>query len=163
MLLVSRAASASEGCSSVPFTGQETTTFVSKAGCTVSVERMNKRDESMEAEKTNDKSELEERKNTEGQAEVDTGEHEKTSDDEEPEDELSIKEFEDPVYELSQAYKIEPEYETMTVEQEAAEVQALLPITQAGYWELTKLRQRQADIEKKMTGVSKIVEERTKA
>ena len=91
---------------------------------------------------------------------MDTGAYERT-DDEETEDETSI--VEDPVYELSQAYEMEPEYESMTAEQEAAEVQALSPVGQAEYRELTKLHQRQADIEKKMTGVSKIVEERTKA
>ena len=58
---------------------------------------------------------------------------------------------------------MEPKYESMTAEQEAAEVQALSPVGQAGYRELTKLHQRQADIERKMTGVSKIIEERTKA
>ena len=72
-------------------------------------------------------------------------------------------EFEDPVYELSQAYEMEPEYENMTAEQEAVEVQALSPVGQAKYRELTKLHQHQADIERKMTGVSKIIEERTKA
>ena len=72
-------------------------------------------------------------------------------------------EFEDPVYELSQAYEMEPEYENMTAEQEAVEVQALSPVGQAEYRELTKLHQCQVDIERKMTGVSKIIEERTKA
>ena len=70
-------------------------------------------------------------------------------------------EFEDPVYELSQAYEMEPEYESMTAEQEAVEVQALSPVGQAEYRELTKPHQHQADIERKMTGVSKIIE-RTK-
>ena len=84
-------------------------------------------------------------------------------DDEEPKDESSIVEFEDPVYELSQAYEMEPEYESMTAEQEAVEVQALSPVGQAEYRELTKLHQRQADMGRKMTGVSKIIEERTKA
>ena len=51
----------------------------------------------------------------------------------------------------------------MTAEQEAAEVQALSPVGQAGYRELTKLHQHQADIERKMTRLSKIIEERTKA
>ena len=37
------------------------------------------------------------------------------------------------------------------------------PVRQAGYRELTKLHQHQADIEEKMTKVSKIIEERTKA
>ena len=94
---------------------------------------------------------------------MDTGAYERRTDNEETKDESSIVEFEDPVYELSQAYEMEPEYESMTAEQEAAEVQALSPVGQAEYRELTKLHQRQADIEKKMTGVSKIVEERTKA
>ena len=58
---------------------------------------------------------------------------------------------------------MEPEYENMTAEQEAAEVQALSPTEQAKYRELTQLHQWQADIEKKMTGVSKIIKERTKA
>ena len=68
-------------------------------------------------------------------------------------------EFEDPVYELSQTYEMEPKYESMTTEQEVVEVQ----VGQAEYRELTRLHQRQADIERKMTGVSKIIEERTKA
>ena len=72
-------------------------------------------------------------------------------------------EFEDPVYELSQAYEMEPEYGSMTAEQEVAEVQALSPVKKTEYRELTKLHQRQVDIEKKMTGVSKIIEERTNA
>ena len=72
-------------------------------------------------------------------------------------------EFEDPVYELSQTYEMEPKYESMTTEQEVVEVQALSPVRQAEYRELTRLHQRQADIERKMTGVSKIIEERTKA
>ena len=67
------------------------------------------------------------------------------------------------MYELSQTYEMEPEYETMTAEQEVAEVQALSPVRQAEYRELSKLHQHQADIEKKITGVSKIVEERAKA
>ena len=94
---------------------------------------------------------------------MDTEACKRRTDDGEPEDEPSIVEFEDPVYELSQAYEMEPEYESMTTEQEAAEVQALSPVKQAEYRELTKLHQRQADIERKMTGVSKIIEERTKA
>ena len=93
---------------------------------------------------------------------MDTEAHERTTDDEETEDEPSIVESEDPVYELSQAHEMEPKYETMTAEQEAAGVQALSPVGQAGYRELTKLHQHQADIERKMTGVSKIIEERTK-
>ena len=51
----------------------------------------------------------------------------------------------------------------MTVDQEAAEVQALPPVIQAEYRELSKLHQHQANIEKKMTEVSQIIKERTKA
>ena len=45
------------------------------------------------------------------------------------------------MYELSQTYEMESEYESMTVEQEATEVQALSPAEQAKYRELTKLHQ----------------------
>ena len=51
----------------------------------------------------------------------------------------------------------------MTLEQEAMEVQALTPAEQAKYRELTRLHQCQAEFEKKMTGMSKVIEERTKA
>ena len=64
---------------------------------------------------------------------MDTGACERRADDEETKDESSIVEFEDPMYELSQAYEMEPEYESMTAEQEAAEVQALSPVGQAEY------------------------------
>ena len=74
-----------------------------------------------------------------------------------------IVEFEDPTYELSQSYELEPEYEDMTPEQEAAEVQALTPMEQAEYRELTKPHQRQAELDEKMTGMSKVIAERTKA
>ena len=37
------------------------------------------------------------------------------------------------MYELSQTFELEPEYENMTMDQEAAEVQALLPVVQAEY------------------------------
>ena len=92
-----------------------------------------------------------------------TEECEKTSDDEEPEDELSIVEFKDPMYELSQTFELEPEYENMTVDQEAEEVQALSPVAQAEYQELSKFHQYQADVENQMTKVSQIIKERTKA
>ena len=72
-------------------------------------------------------------------------------------------EFEDPISELSQTYEMEPEYEDMTLEQEATEVQALTPTEQAKYRELPKLHQCQAELEKKMTGMSKVIVERTKA
>ena len=71
--------------------------------------------------------------------------------------------IEDPIYELSQTYEMEPEYKDMTPEQEATEVQALTPTEQAKYRELTKLHQSQAELEKKMTGMSKVIVERTKA
>ena len=64
-----------------------------------------------------------------------------STDDDEPEDEPSMVEFEDPVYKLSQTYEMESEYESMTVEQEAAEVRALSPTEQAKYRELTRLHQ----------------------
>ena len=127
------------------------------------IEHIDQGDESTKTKKTDDESEREKELDTEEQEEVGTETCERRTDDEEPEDESSIVEFEDPVYELSQAYEMEPEYENMTAEQEAAEVQALSPVGQAEYRELTKPHQHQADIERKMTGVSKIIEERTKA
>ena len=122
----------------------------------VTIEHINQGDKSAKTKKTDDESERERELDPEGQEEVDTEAREEGTDDEETEDEPSIVEFEDLVYELSQ-------YESMTAAQEAAEVQALSPVGQAGYRELTKLHQHQADIERKMTGVSKIIEERTKA
>ena len=76
---------------------------------------------------------------------MDDEEHGKTTDKSEDEftnddelgDDPTIVEFEDLVYELSQSYEMEPEYENMTVEQEAAEVQALSPTEQVKYRELT--------------------------
>ena len=161
--LTSRAANAGEGSPSTSLTGQETTTFVSKTGHMVSVERVNKGDESEKAQKTDD--ELRHGKELEIKEceKEDTEEYEKTSDNEEPEDKLSIVEFEDPMYELSQTFELEPEYENMTVDQEAAEVQALSPVAQAEYRELSKFQQHQAGIKNKMTEVSQIIKERTKA
>ena len=161
--LVSRAANAGEESPSTSLTGQETTTFVSKTGRMVSVERVNKRDESEKTQKTEDELGYEKELEIEEPEKECTEEHEMTSDDGEPEDELSIVEFEDPMYELPQSYELEPEYENMTVDQEAAEVQALPPVAQAEYRELSKLHQHQASIEKKMTEVSQIIKERTKA
>ena len=142
--------------------GQEITTTVSAAGRTMAIEHIKQGDKLKKAQKTNDESEHEQELDIEEHEKVDTGAHEKTTDDKETEDETSIVEFEDRVYELSQAYEMEPKYESMTAEQEVAEVQALSPVRQAGYRELTKLHQHQADIKKKMTEVSKIIEERTK-
>ena len=94
-----------------------------------------------------------------------TTEHgsESTEGDDDFDDEPPVVEFEDPIYELSQSYELEPEYEDMTPEQEAAEVQALTPMEQAEYRELTKLHQCQAELDEKMTGMSKVITERTKA
>ena len=121
-------------------------------------------DESARTRKTDDESGQEEEINVEEQEET-TVEQERgsTEDDDDSGDEPSVVEFEDPRYELSQTYEMEPEYEDMTLEQEATEVQALTPTEQAKYRELTKLHQRQAEIEEKMTGMSKVIEERTKA
>ena len=99
-----------------------TTTTVSTAGCTVTIEHLNQGDKSARSKKTDDKLEREKELDAEGQKEVETEVHEEGTDDEEPEDEPSIVKFEDPVYKLSQAYEMEPEYESMTAEQEAAEV-----------------------------------------
>ena len=162
MLLAGEAASTGQGCTSKSDKGQETTTTMSAAGCTVTIEHIEQRDESKKTQKTDDELEHEKELDIEEHEEVDMEIRERTTDDEETEDEPSIVEFEDPVYELFQAHEMEPEYESMTAEQEVAEVQALSPVGQARYGELTKLHQHQADIERKMTGVSKIIEERTK-
>ena len=135
---------------------------MSATGCTMTIEHIEQGDESKKTQKMDDESEHEKELDIEEHEKVDMEAHERTTDDEETEDEPSIVEFEDPVYELSQAHEMEPEYESMTAEQEAAEVQALSPVRQAGYRELTKLHQHQADIERRMAGVSKIMEERTK-
>ena len=55
-LLVGETASTSQGCTSKSDKGQETTTTVSAAGCTVMIERIDKGDESMKTKKTDDKS-----------------------------------------------------------------------------------------------------------
>ena len=138
-LLVGETASTSQVCTSKSDKGQETTTTVSAAGGTVTIECIDKRDESMETKKMDDELGWEKEVDVEGQEEVDVKERGKTTD--EPEDEPSMVEFEDPVYELSQTYKMEPEYESMTMEQEAAKVRALSPAEQAKYRELTRLHQ----------------------
>ena len=171
VLLVDETASTSQECPSKSKKGQETTTTMSAAGCTITIECVDKRDESMETKRTDDESGQEKEIDVEEQGEVDVEEHGKTTDETEDEStddielevEPSMIEFEDPVYKLTQTYKMESEYESMTVEQEATEVRALSPIEQAKYRELTRLHQRQADIEKRMTGVSKMIEERTRA
>ena len=130
MLLVSETASTSQGCTSKSDKGQETTTTVNAARCTITIECINKRDKLMETKKTDDESGWEKEVDVEEQEEVDVEESGKTTDepedestnDGEPEDEPSVVEFEDPVYELLQTYDMESEYESMTVEQEAAKV-----------------------------------------
>ena len=140
-LLVGEAASTGQGCTSKSDKDQEITTTMSAAGHTMTIEHIEQRDESKKTQKTDDQSEHEKELDIEECEEVDMEARERTTDDEETEDEPSIVEFEDPVYELSQAHEMEPEYESMTAEQEAAEVQALSPVGQARYRELTKLHQ----------------------
>ena len=137
-LLVGETTSTSQGCTSKSDKGQETTMTVSTAGCTMTIEHIEQGDESKKTQKTDDESEQEKEADIEGQKEVNTGACERRTDDEETEDESSIVEFEDPVYELSQAYEMEPEYESMTAEQEVAEVQALSPVGQAEYRQKTE-------------------------
>ena len=170
-LLVGETASTSQGCPSKSDQGQETTTATSAAGHTILIKHIDMGDESMETKKIDDESGWEKEIDVEEQEEVDVEKCGKTTDepedesinDDEPEDEPSMVQLEDPVHKLSQAYEMESEYESMTVEQEAAKVQALSPTEQAKYRELTRLHQRQADMEKRMTGVSKMIKERTKA
>ena len=170
-LLVDETTSTSQECPLKSKKGQETTTTVSVARRTIMIEHVNKRDKSMETKKMDDESGQEKEIDVEEQGKEDVEKHGKTTDepedestdDVELEDEPSMIEIKDPVYKLSQTYKMESEYESMTVEQEATEVQALTPIEQAKYRELTKLHHQQAEIETKMTGVSKMIKERTKA
>ena len=149
---------------SEPTKGQETTIATSKAGCTVLIKCTSMGNKSEKTRKADDKSRQEEEVDVEEQKKT-TAEHgsESTEGNDDFDDEPSVVEFEDPIYELSQSYELEPEYEDMTLEQEAAEVQALTPIEQAEYRELTKLHQCQAELEKKMTGMLKVITERTKA
>ena len=171
VLLVGETTSTSQECPSGLDKGQETTIAMSVAGHTVSIKHIDKGDESVGTKKMDDESGQEKEIDVEEQGEIDVEEQGKmtieqegeSTDDEEPEDEPSVVEFEDPVYELSQTYEMESEYENMTMEQEATEVWALTPAEQAKYRELTRLHQQQAEIEKRMTGVSKMIKERTKA
>ena len=55
-LLDDETASTSQECPSKSKKGQETTTATSTAGCTISIKRVNKGDESTETKKTDDKS-----------------------------------------------------------------------------------------------------------
>ena len=106
-LLANEAASTSQGCTSKTDKGQETTTTVSAAGCTVTIEHIEQGDESKKTQKTGDESEHEKELDIEEHEKVDTEACERTTDDEETEDEPSIVEFEDPVHELSQAHEME--------------------------------------------------------
>ena len=132
----------SQECQSEPTKGQETTIATCKVGHTVLIKHTSMGDELEKTRKVDDKSRQEEEVDIEEWEET-TAEHGSES----PEGnddfggEPSVVEFKDPIYELSQSYEIEPEYEDMTLEQEAAEVQALTLIEQAEYRELTKLHQ----------------------
>ena len=163
-LQVGEASSSSQECPSNPDKGQENTIATSEAGHTVLIRRTSMGDESARTRKTDDESGQEEEINVEEQEET-TAKQESgsTIDDDESDDEPSVVGFEDPIYELSQMYEMEPEYKDMTSEQEATEIQALTPTEQVKYRELTKLLQCQVELEKKMTGMSKVIVERTKA
>ena len=65
-------------------------------------------------------------------------ESESTHQETDKEDQLVV-EFEDQAYELAQTYQLKQEYHEMTLEQEADAVQALTPLEQAEYRELTLL------------------------
>ena len=84
--------------------------------------------------------------------------HQETNEEDQP-----VVEFEDQAYELTQMYQLEQEYHEMTLEQEADTVQALTPLEQVEHQELMMLHQRQAEMEKEITGLSQIVKERAKA
>ena len=149
MLLVGETTSSSQECLSSSDKGQKTTITTSAAGHTVSVKRIDEGDESAGTKKTDDESGQEKEIDVEEQGELDVEEQGKmtieqegeSTDNDEPEDEPSMVEFEDPAYELSQTYEMETEYESMTIEQEATEVQASTPAEQAKYRELTRLHQ----------------------
>ena len=153
----------SQECQSEATKGQETTIATSKAGCTVLIKHTSMGDELEKMRKADDESRQEEEVDIEEKKETAAEHGSESTEGDDDFDEPSVVEFEDPIYELFQLYEIEPEYEEMTPEQEAAEVQALTPIEQAEYRELTKLHQHQAELEKKMPGMSKVITERTKA
>ena len=162
-LQVGEASGNSQECPSDPDKGQETTIAMSKAGCTVLIRCTSMGDESARTRKMDDESGQEEEINVKEQEETAVEQESgSTIDDDDPGDEPSVLEFEDPVYDLSQTYEMEPEYEDMAPEQEVTEVQALTPTEQTKYRELTKLHQHQAELGKKMTGMSKVIVERTK-
>ena len=101
----------------------------------------------------------------EEQSKVDVSDGSKDQEDsnDETSEEEPIVDFEDPLYELSQSYEVESEYEDMTIEQEVAEVKMLTPCEQAKYRALNQLHQCQAELNKKITGISTIIKEQTNA
>ena len=162
-LQAGKASSSGQGHPSDPTKGQETTMATSEAGHAVLIRCTSMIDESEKTRKMDDKSRKEEEVDIEEQEEIMAEQDsESTIDNDDFGDEPSVVEFEDPIYELSQSYEIEPKYEDMTPEQEATEVQALTPAEEVKYRELTKLHQCQAELEKNMTGMSKVIVERTK-
>ena len=156
--------SSSQECPSDLTPGQETTMAMSEAGHTVLIRHTHMGDESGRTRKMDDKSRQEEEVGIEEQEETAAKQgSESLIDDDDFGNEPSVVEFEDPVYELSQSYEIEPEYKDMTPEQEATEVQALTQADQVKYRELTGLHQHQVELEGKMTGMSQVIMEWTKA
>ena len=147
VLSVDETAGTSQGCPLESNKGQETTTAVSAAGHTISIKHVNQGDKSIQTKKMDDESEQGKEIDVKEQGGVNVKECEKitnksgdeSTNDDEPEVEPLMVEFEDPMYELSQTYEMEPKYESMTMEQEAAKVQALSPTEQAKYRELTRL------------------------
>ena len=134
-------------------TSQKTITVRSKAGRTITLERI---DESVIKEKSDDESRKEQPK-----IDVSDGREDQKDSNDETSEEEPIVDFEDPLYELSQSYEIESEYEDMTIKQEAAEVKTLTPHEKAKYHELKQFHQCQAHLIKKITGISTIIKERT--
>ena len=72
MLLADEAASTSQGCTSKTNKGQETTTTVSAAGCTETIEHIEQGDESKKTQKTDDELEHEKELDIEEHEKVDT-------------------------------------------------------------------------------------------
>ena len=135
-------------------TSQKTITVWSKAGRTVTLERIDICNESEAKEKSDDVSREEQYK-----ADVSDGSKDQEDSNDETSEEEPIVDFEDPLYELSQSYEVESEYEDMTIKQELAEVKALTPHEQAKYRELKQFHQHQAELNKTITGISTIIKE----
>ena len=144
--------------------GQETTIVKSRAGCTVILKCIGECNKSELVKKMDDESGTEEETMSKEEWEettTDGSDDGSSGDDETSGTDMPI--VESAMYELSQSYELEPEYDEITPEQEAVEVQAMTPREQAEYQELTKFHQHQAEVKEKLTGMSKIIEERTKA